>query len=484
MAVRSSINTQYAPGQNPYDTYVSLDSAAKDIDADIERGIKNQERAEQTRLREMQLAEIKSKNMQGLMVSSETEFAPLQSYMQDMSRNLVDKYSGLVSQLEKGEIDSTYFAAESAKLQGQVPQVKGMVDAISATAGMYSEGLSQGTLSGAIPKDQEMYFQAILNNKGSFGMDENNVLVFQGETADGEPFSIPANKLNQMPQPIGKVDDFQALVLPTVQTLMKPEERNVGGRVVNASVIGPSADNPAGSQEWQNGIAASFDTFLQTQGENGLKSLAVDHAGYTIQEMNDALNSGSYEGNDGEQYSSRLEYEMEKKFTEQAGQNYELVQFENFNQLQADRSRKTQQIQAMNAETNRINALSAQTQGRTKPERAIIANIKSVEQKSAPRTTGNLEEDIRSINENFLLDVPGMRIDADEDGIFLVNPKGDGIPISESVWKDPNLLASWLAANAMGIPSGRAPVFNFETAPIGGGASPMQKIANFFTGKK
>ena len=51
MAVRSSINTQYAPGQNPYDTYVSLDSAAKDIDADIERGIKNQERAEQTRLR-------------------------------------------------------------------------------------------------------------------------------------------------------------------------------------------------------------------------------------------------------------------------------------------------------------------------------------------------------------------------------------------------------------------------------------------------
>ena len=165
MAVRSSINTQYAPGQNPYDTYVSLDSAAKDIDANIERGQKTQERAEQKALREMQLAEIKSKKMAGLMVSSETEFEPLQSYMQDMSRNLVDKYSGLVSQLEKGEIDSTYFAAESAKLQGQVPQVKQMVDAISGTAGMYSEGLAQGTLSGAIPRDQEMYFQAILDNR-------------------------------------------------------------------------------------------------------------------------------------------------------------------------------------------------------------------------------------------------------------------------------------------------------------------------------
>jgi hypothetical protein len=78
MAVRSSINTQYAPGQNPYDTYVSLEGAAKDIDAGIERGQKLQERQEQARLREMQLAEIKSKNMAGLMISSETEFEPLQ----------------------------------------------------------------------------------------------------------------------------------------------------------------------------------------------------------------------------------------------------------------------------------------------------------------------------------------------------------------------------------------------------------------------
>jgi len=483
MAVRSSINTQYNPGQNPYDTYVSLEGAAKDIDAGIERAQKNQERDEQKRLREMQLADIKSKNMAGLMVSSETEFEPLQSYMQDMSRNLVDKYSGLVSQLEKGEIDSTYFAAESAKLQGQVPQVKQMVDAISGTAGMYSEGLAQGTLSGAIPKDQEMYFQAILNNKGNFGMDDNNVLVFQGETADGTPFSIPANKLNQMPQPIGKMEDFQALVLPTVEALMKPEERNVGGRVVNASVIGPSAENPSGSQEWQNGVAASFDTFLDTYKDNGLKSLAVDHAGYTIEEMNDALNSGSYEGNDGEQYSSRLEYEMEKKFTEIASENYVYKEFENFNQLQADARRKTQQIQQMNAETSRINATNAGNQGRTGPERKSIAAIKAVKNKPAPRTTGNLEKDIQSINEGFLLDVPGMRVQEEDGKIFLVAPNGDGTPISESVWKDPNLLASWLAANAMKLPAGSIS-FDFEKAPIGGGVSPMQKISNFFTRKK
>ena len=348
---------------------------------------------------------------------------------------------------------------------------------------MYSEGLAQGTLSGAIPKDQEMYFQAILNNKGNFGMDDNNVLVFQGETADGTPFSIPANKLNQMPQPIGKMEDFQALVLPTVEALMKPEERNVGGRVVNASVIGPSAENPSGSQEWQNGVAASFDTFLDTYKDNGLKSLAVDHAGYTIEEMNDALNSGSYEGNDGEQYSSRLEYEMEKKFTEIASENYVYKEFENFNQLTADARRKTQQIQQMNAETSRINATNAGNQGRTGPERKSIAAIKAVKNKPAPRTTGNLEKDIQSINEGFLLDVPGMRVQEEDGKIFLVAPNGDGTPISESVWKDPNLLASWLAANAMKLPAGSIS-FDFEKAPIGGGVSPMQKISNFFTRKK
>jgi len=479
MAVRSSINTQYAPGQNPYDTYLSLDSAAQDIDADIERGIKNQERAEQTRLREMQLAEIKSKNMQGLMVSSDTEFAPLQSYMQDMSRNLVDKYSGLVSQLEKGEIDSTYFAAESAKLQGQVPQVKGMVDAISATAGMYSEGLAQGTLSGAIPKDQEMYFQAILNNKGSFGMDDNNILVFQGETADGTPFSIPANKLNQMPQPIGKVEDFQALVLPTVQTLMKPEERNVGGRVVNASVIGPSADNPAGSQEWQNGIAASFDTFLETYKENGLKSLAVDHSGYTIEEMNDALNSGMYEGDDGEEYSSRLEYEMEKKFTQIASENYVYKESENFNQLQADSRRKTQQIQAMNAETSRINATNVQNQGRTEGERENINIANYLAQNEPPPTV----ENIKNWGKNSRTTYKGRRIGEKDGKYFIVEGSGKNAsavsaPIDQATLNDPNALARYLSVNLYNVP-GYNTNFNYEVK-----SGPLNKLAKFFKRKK
>ena len=475
MAVRSSINTQYAPGQNPYDTYVSLDSAAKDIDADIERGIKNQERAEQTRLREMQLAEIKSKNMQGLMVSSETEFAPLQSYMQDMSRNLVDKYSGLVSQLEKGEIDSTYFAAESAKLQGQVPQVKGMVDAISATAGMYSEGLAQGTLSGAIPKDQEMYFQAILNNKGNFGMDDNNVLVFQGETADGTPFSIPANKLNQMPQPIGKVEDFQALVLPTVETLMKPEERNVGGRVVNASVIGPSADNPAGSQEWQNGIAASFDTFLETYKENGLKSLAVDHSGYTIEEMNDALNSGMYEGDDGEEYSSRLEYEMEKKFTQIASENYVYKESENFNQLQADSRRKTQQIQAMNAETSRINAQTNVNRGGTEGERYQRSTGRSLSETQAP-SRDNIESwGATSLNKT------GRSVKTNpKDGKVHIIDKGKSVGIIPESYLngDPNELAKFLSTKVFGI-SNDYTNFNYEASK-----GPLNKLAKFFKRKK
>lgn len=474
MAVKSSIDSQFNPGQNPYDTYVSLDSAAQSIDADIARSQLAQERAEQKRLREMQLADIKSKNMAGLMVSSETEYQPLQSYMQDMSRNLVDKYSSLVSQLEKGEIDSTYFAAESAKLQGQVPQVKQMVDAISGTAGAYAEGLAQGTLSGAIPKDQEMYFQAILDNRGSFGIDDNNILVFQGETADGKPFSIPANKLNQMPQPIGKVEDFQALVLPTVEALMKPEERNVGGRVVNASVIGPSADNPAGSQEWQNGIAASFDAFLDTYKENGLKSLAIDHAGYSMEEMNDALNSGSYEGPDGEQYSSRLEYEMEKKFTEIASENYVYKETENFNQLQADARRKTQQIQAMNAQTARINAANALNQGKTGPERISYKSAKYLSE-NAPMPT---RENIKTWGSGLPTGKNPKTVQ-EKDGEYYIVQDGLAIyKIPNSTLDNPNELAKFLASQIYNIPAYDTN-FNYEVSE-----GPLNKLAKFFKRKK
>lgn len=479
MAVKSSIDSQFNPGQNPYDTYVSLDSAAQSIDADIARSQLIQERAEQKRLREMQLADIKSKNMAGLMMSSETEYQPLQSYMQDMSRNLVDKYSGLVSQLEKGEIDSTYFAAESAKLQGQVPQVKQMVDAISGTAGAYAEGLAQGTLSGAIPKDQEMYFQAILDNRGSFGIDENNVLVFEGETADGEPFSIPANKLNQMPQPIGKVDDFQALVLPTVNTLMQPSERSIGGRVVMSSVPGPTPENPAGSQEWQNGIAASFDAFLDTYKENGLKSLAIDHAGYSMEEMNDALNSGSYEGPDGEQYSSRLEYEMEKLYTQKANENYEVKQYESFQQLTAERQQRQLTISEANAQTSRMNAINAQNQGRTQTERENIQTANYLAQNEPPPTIENIQNWGKGSRPTY----KGRRIGEKDGKYFVVEGTGKnatavGAPIDQATLNDPNALAQYLSVNLYGIP-GYNTNFNYEISE-----GPLNKLAKFFKLKK
>tara|TARA_R110000824_G_scaffold46255_1_gene133112 strand:+ start:1147 stop:2559 length:1413 start_codon:yes stop_codon:yes gene_type:complete len=470
MAVRSTIGTQYAPGQNPYDTYVSLEGAAKDIEADIERSQVVKQREEQKRLRDMQLADIKSKNMQGLMLSSETAYEPLQNYMQSMSRNLVDQYSDLVIKFDNGDIDSTYFAAETTKLQGQVPQVKGMVDAISATAGSYAEGLTNGTLSGAIPVDQEMYFQAILDNRGNFAVDDNNILVFQGETADGTPFSIPANKLNQMPQPIGKVDDFQSLILPTVETMMQPKERSIGGRVVNASVLGPTADNPAGSQEWQNGIAASFDKFLDIYKEDGLKSLAVDHAGYTIEEMNDALNSGSYEGPDGEQFSSRLEYDMERLYHDKAAENYVYKEMENANQLANDNKRIALQIQQQNADTARINAERSRQSGRTESERQNYKSAQYLSEKVPMPTRENIT--------TWGSGLPtGDKTVGFQNGKYYIVEKGNAVyTIPDSTLDNPNDLAKLLSSQIYNIPAYDIN-FNYKVGPL-------NKLANFFKRKK
>ena len=109
-----------------------------------------------------------------------------------------------------------------------------------------------------------------------------------------------------------------------------------------------------------------------------------------MEEMNDALNSGSYEGPDGEQYSSRLEYEMEKLYTQKANENYEVKQYESFQQLTAERQQRQLTISEANAQTSRMNAINAQNQGRTQTERENIQTANYLAQSEPPPTIENI----------------------------------------------------------------------------------------------
>ena len=456
MAVRSTI--RWDRFGNPFDTYNNLDNMAANVDADNLRRQKQEQDREAKRLRDLELGAIKAKNIQSLMIPSETQFQGLNEYAQGISRNLVDNYSSLVSQLEKGQIDTNFFAKESAKIQGQVPQVKSMISGIETLAGKYAAGLAQGTLSMANSPEHEQFFQAVINNKGKFGMDNNNVLTFFGKTKDGEDFSIPANGLDKMPQPLEKVVSFTELTNPIISNLQKPRAQMVNGREVMQSV-------PLGSKLYQQNIDAGFDAFLKEKGNDGLRSLAADHAGYTREEIERDLNTGFYEAPNGETYTSKLEYDMDQLYQQTAEDNYVSQQLVSHKQRAYD-------LQIKNLEARNAQAASTAMQNRTKEERINYGNMRALEQLAAPTKDSILNT---AWGRNG-----GMSVAKDDDGEYFVVKNGKAVQkIDASILDDSQKLAKYLSQAIYGIPLYMTPTFKYTTPP-----SPLNRLTKFFTGKK
>lgn len=461
MAIRVSTKST---GMNPYNTYMDLSQAANQIDTDIDRSRKIAEEQEQKRSRELQLGILQQEQMEGLMIPSTTKFQPLNAYTEGMSRKLVDQQSQLVDQLAKREITSSEFAASSAKISSQVPQIKALVAGVDGVAGGYAAGLAAGTLSAAITPEQEQFYQAIINNKGEFAMDDNGVLVFQGET-EGDPpipFSIPANKIQQMPQPIQKVPSFQELVGPMTANMTTPRNRTLpDGREVTSSV-------PLESDEFQQTVRAGFDDFLKKYNKPGLKSLAADYAGYTNEQIEADLNSGMYEGPDGENYSSKLEYDMEELYAQKAVDNYIVKEQNNWKQMDYDLKLK----QLAQNDATRAAQLHL---GRTEKQQEQVKSANELNQ--IAKNYGPPRPDSKSLTQWINGNTQGFSYSNRNDKHFLVK-NGKGVVIPEEILNDPNELAKFLSSTVWGA-SPSMNRWNFNTK-----ASPMQKIAKFFTGKK
>ena len=465
MAVRSTI--RWDRFGNPFDTYANLDNMAATADVNIARAKKEQQDEETKRLRDLELGAIKAKNIQSLMISSNTEFQPLDAYAQDMTREMVDKYSSLVSELEKGKIDTNFFFFLSAKIQGQVPQVKDLIKGIETTAGKYAAGLAQGTLSMANSPEQEQFYKAIINNRGKFGMDENNILTYYGQT-DGDPpedFSIPANRMDRMPQPMEKVVSFVELTNPIISDLQTPVDQIVDGRAVKRSV-------PLGGKLYQQKIDAGFDAFIREKGNDGLRSLAADHAGYTREEIEKDLNSGFYEAPDGIEYTSKLEYDMDQLYQQTAEDNYVSQEVQNFQQ-------KSYDLQLSNA--NKRNALQAEqlARGTTLKQQSEYRTSKTLQTFEAPDL--NNPESLRKWGRNAQ---QGKSIVKTKDGKFalvVTNSSGKRNAselIPEEIINNPTELAKYLSQNVHGLPIYQLPKFNYKRT------TPINRLAKFFTGKK
>ena len=458
-----SVSTK-STGRNPYNNYMDLSQAAAQIDSDIDRSRKIAEEEEQKRSRELQLGILQQDQMEGLMIPSTTKFEPLNAYTEEMSRKLVDQQSDLVNQLSSRKITSAEFAASSAKLSSQVPQIKDIVAGVDGVAGKYALGLSEGNLSSAITPEQEGFYKAIVNNRGEFAMDDNGILVFRGETDDDPPlpFSIPANKINQMPQPITKVPSFQELIDPMTAGMTTPKNRTLpNGREVTSSV-------PLDSDEFQKTVRAGFDSFLTQYKQPGLKSLAADYAGYTHAQIEKDLNSGMYEGPDGENYSSKLEYDMEEMYAQRAVDSYIVKEQNNWKQLDYDLKLK----QLAQNDATRAAQLHL---GRTEKQQAQVRAANELNQigKKYGPPTNDQSSLLRWINGNTNGYSYGNR-----DGKHHIVKNGKGTQIPDEILNDPNELAKFLSSTVWNT-SPSMNRWNFNTK-----VSPMKKLSNFFTGKK
>lgn len=433
MPIKASLNQQLL--RDAYTDWegIYLDRAARQIDTNNETRRKTQEDLEQKQLRDYNFGKLKADQMSKLVVSSESPHQGVQDYLQMMSGQLVDRQSDLINLYQDGQIDSTQFAAQTAKLQAQVPQIKGFVTQLDTGLGLYSTGLAQKSLSKAMSPDDDYLWKAITEGKGEFGMDENNVLVYQGKTDNGEDFSFPANKLNQMPMPFLKVDSFEQNTLPLAVNLAKPVDTQLPDGTWSKQSM--SVADP----RFKESIRASFDSFLENNGgELALRSLAADHAGYTRERINTLMHSGEFEGPDGETYANKLEYEMEQDWLASAADQYQNFVTEQFNAQMEN--------QRLQQEKNQIALMNAQNQrnmGRTEKERKRFESASHLRKLPPPTLKDSWK----------WLEGTGWRVVTQKGKSYLIQGRDQdtAVELTPEQINDPNRLAQVFAGRAYNL---------------------------------
>ena len=460
-------------------------AVARDIDESIAVGRERRRQNELDKRRRATYGFMQAQQAQGLMIPSDSGYAAIDSYAAKVSRDLADRGSQLVTDLENGRISSAEFGRLYGTLQNQVGQVKPLLEGLQNAFATYATDNAQGVISNANSKENEAFFQAGIEGKGRLELDENGVVVFVGESADG-PFSIPANQLAKMPRPIKKVDSFASLTKATATTLGTPTERfaidPLTGKPTDKAIMA-SVPVDLRNTEFSTAVRSSFDAFLDANGMDGLKSLAVDHGGFTYDEMEDMANSGQYqptmedfteqelENIPGieelakETFANKLEFEMEKLWIANTAAQTVDKQITHWKQREYDLQ------MAKIAAQDRANRARVQA-GLTAGER---------QQQQFTRILQELPAPTKDNYSTWLSKVPNLKYDIDEleDGRLAVFKAGEDEYeeiIDNRITNDPNLFAQYIAAKFFGLPV-TAGTFNYSPVKKTG---PLSKVRKFF----
>ena len=286
-----------AQANNPYYNYLQLggwDEAQNEIAAQREQQAKARQSALQEQLSNLQLAELKTKQQEGLIVPANTGYNNIDIAIQGASRQLVDQAGALTAKLKNGEIDTDQYATDLAIIRSQVPAINTFKENLTGNLQGYTEALQNGQISHAMGAEARDFYGTLLGDSGQLQLGatpEGNVALV-GFTNGGEEVSIPVQGSGQMPKPILKQPAPYELLKDPIKQLQQ-----------QAEFWGPDAQDFAKGQ---------LDNVLTSGGEGALKSLAADHYGYSLEKIEELENTPA------EGYSSELERQIEDRWVKSA----------------------------------------------------------------------------------------------------------------------------------------------------------------------
>ena len=331
---------QQALANNPYYSYLQLggwDEAQQEIDRRSAERRKAEQDALQNELSNIQLAEMKVKQQQGLIVPADTGYNNVDIAIQNASRQLVDQAGSLTAQLKNGEIDTDQYANKLAIIRSQVPAVNTFKEVLTGNLQNYQQAVADNQISHAMTAEARDFYGSIMNDSGQLqlGATEDGNIALLGLTNGGEEVNIPVGGVNQMYRPILKQPAPQELLRDPMKTLQKEQE-----------FWGPEGVDFAKAQ---------LDNVLNSGGEDALKSLAADHYGYDVDRLEEEYMAPPPEGSEA---NSLLEHNIENAWVSQAQ-----GMFIN------DQQDANQRVQS---EIQRQRAIAQQQQGAGRPSAALI----------------------------------------------------------------------------------------------------------------
>ena len=286
-----------AQANNPYYNYLQLggwDEAQTEIANQRAQQAKARQDALQEQLSNLQLAELKTKQQEGLIVPANTGYNNIDIAIQGASRQLVDQAGALTAQLKNGEIDTDQYATDLAIIRSQVPAINTFKENLTGNLQGYTEALQNGQISHAMGAEARDFYGTLLGDSGQLQLGatpEGNVALV-GFTNGGEEVSIPVQGSGQMPKPILKQPAPFELLKDPLKTLQDQKE--------------------FWDEDAVDFSKGQLDNILNQGGEGALKSLAADHYGYSLEQIEDLENTPA------EGYSSALEQQIEEKWVQTA----------------------------------------------------------------------------------------------------------------------------------------------------------------------